>query len=156
MLRIRVNGEWQEFADLDPAMPLLWLLRDHLNLTGTKYACGSGLCGSCTVHLDGGPVRACITRADQADGKAVTTIEGLSGKEADCLRAAWHQHQVPQCGFCQAGQLMAAEHYLRTKTTAELGEERRQQAMAGHLCRCGTYNRIQQAMESANKELTDE
>ncbi len=151
MLRIRVNGEWQEFADLDPAMPLLWLLRDRLNLTGTRYSCGEGLCGSCTIHLDGQPVRACVTTAEMAADKTVTTIEGLAGKQADALRGAWHKHQVPQCGFCQAGQLMSAEHLLRTNPDATAAEQ--QTAMAGNLCRCGTYNRIEAAIRDAREEV---
>jgi isoquinoline 1-oxidoreductase subunit alpha len=153
MVKIRVNGEWKELPDVDPAMPLLWLIRDELELTGTKYSCGQGQCGSCTVQLDGKPVRACLVPVEQADGLSLTTIEGLVGEEADALRAAWHEHQVPQCGFCQAGQLMSAEHLLRTKTSKEVGENALLNAMSGNLCRCGTYNRINQAIRSADKEL---
>jgi isoquinoline 1-oxidoreductase subunit alpha len=152
MLRIRVNGEWQEFADLDPSTPLLWLLRDHLQLTGTRYSCGEGLCGTCTIHVDGQPVRSCNTPASYADGKSVTTIEGLSGKTADTLRKAWHKFQVPQCGFCQAGQLMSAEHLLRT-TDKILSSEDMDSAMAGNICRCGTYTRIRDAIATASVEL---
>ncbi len=153
MVKIRVNGEWKELPDVDPAMPLLWLIRDELELTGTKYSCGQGQCGTCTVHLDGKPVRACLVTAEQADGHSLTTIEGLESHQAVALRAAWNEHQVPQCGFCQAGQLMSAEHLLRTKTSKGVGENALQNAMSGNLCRCGTYNRINQAIRSANEEL---
>lgn len=156
MFKIRVNGEDKELADVDPDMPLLWLIRDVLELTGTKYSCGTGLCGTCTVQLDGSPIRACLTPAKDAEGMSLTTIEGLSGKHADALRDAWEKYQVPQCGFCQAGQLISAEHLLRSNSNAEVSSEQLENAMAGNLCRCGTYNRINQAIHSANQELKND
>lgn len=154
MVRLQVNGEWRELPELDPATPLLWVLRDHLQLTGTRYGCGKGLCGSCTIHIDGNPVRACLTPALAADEKVVTTIEGLEGEIADALRDAWRAGAVPQCGFCQAGQLMSAEHQLRTAPHAEA--ETHDAAMNGNICRCGTYTRIREAMAQAKADLNGE
>lgn len=138
-----VNG--RNFSlDADPNMPILWALRDILGLTGTKFGCGAGLCGACTVHLDGEPVRGCLTSIKQAIGKEITTIEGL---EADKLKAAWVEHNVPQCGYCQAGQLMSAAALL--KTTSKPTEEQIDAAMTGNICRCGTYPRIKAAIFTA-------
>jgi isoquinoline 1-oxidoreductase subunit alpha len=134
-------------VDADPEMPLLWVLRDLLNLTGTKYGCGQGHCGACTVHVDGRPVRSCLTPIAQVEGKAVTTIEGLSADRSHPVQRAWIAEEVPQCGYCQSGQIMSAcallaEH--RQPSDAQID-----QAMAGNLCRCGTYQRIRQAVHRA-------
>jgi isoquinoline 1-oxidoreductase alpha subunit len=153
MLVLRVNGESRE-VDVDPSTPLLWVLRDLLDLTGTRYGCGKGLCGTCTVHLDGAPARACILPASAVAGREVTTIEGLGGPVAAALRMSWHEHQVPQCGFCQAGQVMSAEHHLRTRPDATPMQQ--DGAMAGNLCRCGTYTRIHAAIDDARQALAEE
>ncbi|MFS1439259.1 (2Fe-2S)-binding protein [Shewanella sp. 10N.286.48.A6] len=140
---LQVNGK--NFSlDADPNMPILWALRDILGLTGTKFGCGAGLCGACTIHLDGKPVRGCLTSIKQAAGKQITTIEGL---EADKLKAAWVEHNVPQCGYCQAGQLMSAAALLTT--TANPTEAQIDKAMTGNICRCGTYPRIKAAIFTA-------
>jgi isoquinoline 1-oxidoreductase alpha subunit len=143
-IRVRVNGVEQEL-DVDPEMPLLWALRDVLGLTGTKYGCGQALCGACTIHLDGQVVRACVTPVRRAAGRAITTIEGLSPDGNHPLQKAWVDLGVPQCGFCQAGQLMSAAALLAKKprpTDAEID-----QSLAGNLCRCGTYTRIRAAVK---------
>lgn len=145
-MKIKVNGV-DKTLDVDPEMPLLWALRDVLGLTGTKYGCGEALCGACTVHLDGQAVRACVTPVRRADGKAVTTIEGLSPDGSHPLQKAWLELRVPQCGFCQAGQIMSAASLLaaRPKPT----DEEIDQSMAGNICRCGTYTRIRAAIKKA-------
>jgi isoquinoline 1-oxidoreductase subunit alpha len=145
-IRVRINGVDKEL-DVDPEMPLLWALRDVLGLTGTKYGCGQALCGACTVHLDGQVVRACVTPVRRAAGKSVTTIEGLSPDGSHPLQKAWVEHAVPQCGFCQAGQIMTAAALLAKKpkpTDAEID-----QSLGGNLCRCGTYTRIRAAVKKA-------
>jgi isoquinoline 1-oxidoreductase subunit alpha len=127
--------------------PLLWVLRDALGLTGTKFGCGAGLCGACTVHLDGKPVRSCLTPVSAVEGRAVTTIEGLAGDGVHPLQQAWIDEQVPQCGYCQSGQIMAAAALLQEKpqpSEAEIVE-----LMSGNLCRCGTYLRIRRAIQRA-------
>ncbi len=143
MISLTVNGKQHEL-DADPEMPLLWVLRDRLGLTGTKYGCGQALCGACTVHLEGAAVRACVTPIRVAAGKAVTTIEGLSPDGSHPLQKAWVEQAVPQCGFCQAGQLMTAAALLENKKNPTDPEI--EQALAGNLCRCGTYNRIRAAI----------
>lgn len=143
MISLTVNGKPHEL-DADPEMPLLWVLRDRLGLTGTKYGCGQALCGACTVHLDGAAVRACVTPLRVAAGKSVTTIEGLSPDGTHPLQKAWVEQAVPQCGFCQAGQLMTAAALLERKKSPTDPEI--EQALAGNLCRCGTYNRIRAAI----------
>ena len=150
-VRLRINGEERE-VDADPEMPLLWALRDVLGLTGTKYGCGQALCGSCTVHLDGQVVRACVTPLGRAAGKAVTTIEGLSRDGSHPLQRAWVELGVPQCGFCQAGQLMTAAALLAKNPRPT--DEDIDRSMAGNLCRCGTYNRIRAAIKRAAGEGT--
>ena len=148
-IRLRVNGTDHEL-DVDPEMPLLWALRDVLGLTGTKYGCGEALCGACTVHLDGDVVRSCVTPVRRAAGKDVTTIEGLSPDGSHPLQKAWVDLGVPQCGFCQAGQIMSAAALLAKKpkpTDAEID-----QSLAGNLCRCGTYLRIRAAVKKAAGE----
>jgi isoquinoline 1-oxidoreductase alpha subunit len=150
MIRIKVNGTAQTLADdIDPATPLLWVLRDHLHLVGSKYGCGAGFCGACTVHLNGAPIRSCSIRAADVADMDITTIEGLAGKHGQLhpLQQAWIEHDVPQCGYCQAGQLMAAAALLRDKpspTDADIDS-----AMSGIFCRCGTYRRIRAAIHSA-------
>lgn len=144
-ITIVVNGERRE-VDVPADMPLLWVLRDVLDLTGTKYGCGVGLCGSCTVHVDGAAVRSCTMPASAVDGRSVTTIEGVNGPVADAVKAAWVQASVPQCGYCQAGQIMTAVALLRETPAPE--DEGIVSAMSGNLCRCGTYARILEAMRA--------
>jgi len=146
MLTLVVNGK-RSSVDVDPATPLLWVLRENLHLTGTKYGCGMAQCGACTVHLDGEAVRSCVTPVSRAVGKKVTTIEGLSSDLSHPLQRAWIEEDVPQCGYCQSGQLMAAAVLLREKpnpTDTEINE-----GMAGNICRCGTYPRIRRAIHRA-------
>ena len=145
-IRLQVNGV-DHTLDVDPEMPLLWALRDVLGLTGTKYGCGQALCGACSIHIDGEVVRACVTPVRRAEGKAVTTIEGLSRDGSHPLQKAWVDLAVPQCGFCQAGQIMTAAALLAKKpkpTDREIDE-----SMGGNLCRCGTYIRIRSAIKKA-------
>jgi aerobic-type carbon monoxide dehydrogenase small subunit (CoxS/CutS family) len=141
-----INGEMHH-VDVSPEMPLLWVLRDSLGLTGTKYGCGQGLCGSCTVHLDGAAVRSCITPVSAAASKIITTIEGLSSAGGYRLQRAWLAEKVPQCGYCQPGQLMAAAALLSSNPIPDDAEI--DVAMAGILCRCGTYQRIRSAIHRA-------
>ncbi|MDP1908512.1 MAG: (2Fe-2S)-binding protein [Hyphomicrobium sp.] len=146
MADITVNGEKRTFSG-DPSMPLLWFLRDEVGLTGTKFGCGVGVCGACTIHLDGEAVRSCLTTIDMADGKTVTTIEGLSPDGEHAVQKAWRELSVPQCGYCQAGQIMQAAALLtknRAPSDAEIVEE-----MSGNLCRCGCYQRIHAAVRLA-------
>ena len=146
MPTLTVNGE-DRTVDADADMPLLWVLRDLLALTGTKFGCGIGECGACTVHLDGAPVRACQTPLSAAAGKRVTTIEGLAQQAEHPLLRAWVEEQVSQCGYCQSGQIMSAAALLKNKprpTDADIDE-----AMSGNLCRCGTYNRVRRAVHAA-------
>ena len=142
--------------DIDVAedMPLLWFLRDRLNFTGTKYGCGSGLCGACTVHLDGQPVRSCLLPVGSLAGKSITTIEGLSEKGDHPVQLAWVEHDVPQCGYCQAGQMMTAAGLLASNPTPSDTEI--DAAMQGNICRCGTYQRIRKAIKSAADGSTGE
>jgi isoquinoline 1-oxidoreductase alpha subunit len=147
MITLLVNGE-RRTVDADPAMPLLWVLRDLLRLKGTKYSCGAGLCGSCTVHVDGEPVRSCITTVESVAGRAVTTIEGLSeGGEFHPVQAAWVETNTPQCGYCQPGQIMSAVALL--ERSPKPTDEEIDEAMSGNLCRCGTYLRIREAIHRA-------
>lgn len=145
-----VNGK-EHTVDVAEGTPLLWVLRDHLGLTGTKYGCGVAQCGACTVHVDGATRRACSTPVEAVDGKSVTTIEGVEGPEADALRQAWTDIDVPQCGYCQAGQLMSAAVLLRDKP--EPTDEDIDRGMSGNICRCGTYMRIRRAIKQAAEEL---
>ena len=151
-LRLTVNGT-EHTLDVHPEMPLLWVLRDVLNLTGTKYGCGMGQCGACTVHLDGLATRSCSTSVAAAVGKQVITIEGLSPESDHPLQRAWLAEHVPQCGYCQAGQLMQAAAFLSTNRDPSAADI--DAAMAGNLCRCGTYQRIRQAIQRAAKEGTN-
>jgi isoquinoline 1-oxidoreductase alpha subunit len=139
-------------VDASPDTPLLWVLRDHLEMTGTKYGCGAALCGACTVHVDGTPTRSCVTPLSAVAGKKVTTIEGVAGdKVARAVQAAWDRNQVPQCGYCQSGQVMAATALL--KKTAKPSDADITEAMKGNLCRCGTYGRIRAAIKDASASL---
>ena len=146
MSRISINGVEREI-DADPQMPLLWAIRDILGMTGTKFGCGIGACGACTVHLDGAAVRSCMTTLADADGHTVVTIEGLSPDGNHPVQRAWEAHSVPQCGFCQPGQIMQAAALL--KQTPRPTDQQIVDAMAGNICRCGTYLRIRQAIKSA-------
>lgn len=146
MLIVTVNGKEHEF-DGDPDMPLLWFVRDELGLTGTKYGCGAGLCKACTMHIDGVAVAGCMTPVSEAEGKTVTTIEGLSDDGNHPVQVAWRELNVPQCGFCQAGQIMQAAALLANNPTpkdSEIVEE-----MSGNICRCGCYQRIHAAVRLA-------
>jgi isoquinoline 1-oxidoreductase subunit alpha len=146
MMRLSVNGRQHTFAG-DPDMPLLWYLRDELGLTGTKFGCGIAECGSCTVHVDGEAARACITPMSGVANRKVTTIEGLSHDGSHPVQRAWHAMNVPQCGYCQAGQIMQASALLaanKNPTEAQINE-----AMSGNICRCGCYQRIAAAIKSA-------
>ncbi len=145
---LRVNGTAHEL-DVEPETPLLWVLRDDIGLTGTKFGCGISECGACTVHLDGQPVRACTTPAASAVGRDITTIEGLSEDNSHPLQRAWIEHSVPQCGYCQSGQLMSAAALL--SRTAKPSDSEIDSAMAGNLCRCGTYIRIRKAIHRAGE-----
>jgi isoquinoline 1-oxidoreductase alpha subunit len=145
---LSVNGTTHE-VDAEPETPLLWVLRDNIGLTGTKFGCGIAQCGVCTVHLDGQPVRACTTTAASAVGREITTIEGLSADNSHPVQRAWVEHSVPQCGYCQSGQIMSAVALL--SRTADPTDSEIDTAMAGNLCRCGTYLRIRKAIHSAAK-----
>ena len=150
MIELKVNGSDQSL-DIDPEMPLLWALREHLRLTGTKYGCGIAQCGSCTVYLDGEPVRSCITPVSAALGKRITTIEGLDSVAGKAVQAAWRDLEVVQCGYCQSGQIMSATALLERKrrpSDADIDA-----AMQGNLCRCATYVRIRAAIKAASKRL---
>jgi len=146
MVSLRVNGTSRSF-DGDDDTPLLWYLRDELRLTGTRFGCGAGLCGACTVHVDGRAVRACQTPMRTAQGKSVTTIEGLSADGSHPVQQAWAEHNVPQCGYCQSGQIMQAADLLAR--TPEPSDPEIDRAMAGNICRCGTYQRIRAAIKTA-------
>ena len=150
---ITINGQTHEI-DVDPDMPLLWFLRDRLEFTGTKFGCGSGLCGACTVHVDGQATRSCITTLGMLSGKSITTIEGLSEHGDHPLQKAWLNNNVPQCGYCQAGQIMNAASLLATNGAPSADEI--DTAMQGNICRCGTYQRIKKAIGEAAVELARE
>ena len=143
-----VNGERQT-VDVDPAKPLLWVLREQLALTGTKFGCGIAQCGACTVHIDGVAMRSCVTPVSDVDGRRVTTIEGLSSESGELspLQQAWIDHQVPQCGYCQSGQLMSATALLADNPNPSDADI--DAAMSGNICRCGMYGRIREAIKAA-------
>jgi isoquinoline 1-oxidoreductase alpha subunit len=150
MISLMVNGERRK-VDAAPDVPLLWVLRDGLGLAGTKYGCGAGQCGACTVLLDGKPVRACQIAASEVSGRAVVTIEGLDGPVVRALRAAWAELDVPQCGYCQSGQMVSAAALLgRSRNPADADIDA---AMDGNICRCGTYQRIRAAIHAAARSL---
>lgn len=148
-MQLTVNDHPRKISPADPQMPLLWVLREQLALTGTKYGCGAGICGACTVHVDGAPVRSCVTPASALAGRRVTTIEGLAAaapKHGAALQKAWIDHQVPQCGYCQSGMLMAAAGLLAN--TPKPTDEQIDAAIT-NLCRCGTYPRVKAAIKQA-------
>lgn len=149
-MRLTVNGVTHQ-VEIAADTPLLWVLRDHLGLTGTKYGCGAAQCGACLVQLDGKPAMACVTPVSAAEGRAVTTIEGISGRVAQAVTAAWIELDVPQCGYCQSGQVMAAMTLLSANprpTDAQIDD-----ALSGHLCRCATYQRIRAGIHAAARKL---
>lgn len=146
MITLSINGQSHD-VDVTEDTPLLWVLRDTLGLTGTKYGCGMALCGACTVHIDGAPTRSCVTPVGSVAGKAVTTIEGLSSDRSHPLQRAWIELDVPQCGYCQSGQIMSAAALLKNKPVPSDADI--DTAMAGNLCRCGTYVRICKAIHRA-------
>lgn len=153
MIRLRINRKNYEL-DLAPEYPLLWALRDHLALTATKYSCGKGLCGACTVHVEGKALRACITPISAVEGKAITTLEGLARGEAlHPVQQAWLDHDVPQCGYCQSGQIMQAAALLAENPHPS--ETEVIEAMKGNLCRCGTYQRIRMAIHHAAQQMAE-
>ncbi len=151
MITLNVNGKRMQ-VDADPDTPLLWVLRDHLDMTGTKYGCGMALCGACTVHLNGEPARSCSTTVGAAAKRQITTIEGIGAtKEGKAVQEAWIANDVPQCGYCQSGQIMSAAALLakvKRPTDAEV-----EAAMSGNVCRCGTYNRIRAAIRAAARNV---
>lgn len=149
-ITLNINGEGREITAAE-GTPLLWVLRDHLGMTGTKFGCGVAQCGACTVHVDGAPVRACITPHDSLEGTEIMTIEGREGAAADAVRAAWEAADVPQCGYCQSGQIMSAIALLETNqdpSDADIDD-----AMSGNLCRCATYMSIRRAIKDAAGRL---
>lgn len=146
MINLTVNGQLHQ-VDADPNMPLLWVIRDILGLTGTKYGCGAAQCGACTVHLNGAAVRSCVTKINRAAGQDIVTIEGLSKNNDHPLQLAWNEMNVPQCGYCQSGQLMSAAVLLRENPNPT--DEDIDDAMSGNICRCGTYLRVRAAIHKA-------
>ncbi|MAA98617.1 MAG: isoquinoline 1-oxidoreductase [Stappia sp.] len=146
MVNLTINGE-DRSLDVDPETPLLWVLRDELQMTGTKYGCGIAACGACTVHMDGFPIRSCQTLVGDVEGMSITTIEGVSGKAAKAVQAAWQALDVPQCGYCQSGQILAATSLLAE--TPKPSDEDIDAAMSGNVCRCATYPRIRAAIHQA-------
>ena len=153
-MKLTVNGSTHEIPEQWQHQPLLSVLRDYLNFMGTKYGCGKGLCGACTVHVDGMATRSCITPVASLAGKSITTIEGLSEQGDHPLQKAWLNNKVPQCGYCQAGQIMNAASFLATNAAPT--EEEIDIAMQGNICRCGTYQRIKKAINEAAEELSKE
>ena len=150
MAEFTVNGE-THVVDDDSTIPLMWYLRDTLGMTGTKFGCGVAQCGACTVHVDGIAIRACVTPASTLDGRTVTTIEGLSEQGDHPVQAAWKEHNVPQCGYCQSGQMMQAAALL--STNANPTDDDIDNAMQGNICRCGTYPRIRAAIKTAARSM---
>ncbi len=146
IFKLKINGK-QYQVDVDPSTPVLWVLRDHLKMMGTKYGCGVAQCGACTIHLDGEAVRSCITFVDSVGDQEITTIEGLSENGDHPVQEAWLEHDVAQCGYCQPGQIMSAAALLNSNPHP--GDEEIETAMSGNICRCGTYTRIKQAIKTA-------
>jgi len=149
-ISFNLNGKTVS-VDVEPDTPLLWVIRDTIGLTGTKFGCGAALCGACTVHLDGAPIRSCQTPVSDISGKHVATVESLSSDNTHALQKAWIAHDVPQCGYCQSGQLMSAAALLtanKNPSDADIDH-----AMSGNICRCGTYNRIRAAIKTAAAEM---
>ena len=150
MVAFTLNGQARKL-DVDPEMPLLWALRDVIGLTGTKFGCGQAQCGACTVHVNGAPVRSCQTAISDIEGAKIVTIEGLNGKVGDTVRAVWASLDVPQCGYCQSGQIMSAVALLTD--TPKPSDDDINSAMSGNLCRCATYHRIRAAIHEAANRL---
>lgn len=150
MTTLNINGE-NKTVDAEPDTPLLWVLRNDLAMTGTKFGCGMALCGACTVHVEGTPTRSCVTPISALEGKKITTIEGAKDKTVDAVKKAWVELDVAQCGYCQPGQVMAATALLRA--TPKPTDDDIDQAMSGNICRCGTYPRIRAAIHAASKAL---
>lgn len=150
MIALSINGKTFQ-VDVAPDTPILWVLRDQLGLTGTKYGCGIAQCGACTVHLNGHPIRACVTPTSAAAGKEITTIEGIASKVGNAVQSAWEKLEVVQCGYCQSGQIMSAVALLSGNT--QPSDQDIDTAMAGNLCRCATYQRIRAAIHEAAKHL---
>lgn len=148
---LKINGK-SHSVEAEPDTPLLWVLRDHLDMVGTKYGCGIGQCGACTVHLDGTATRSCLLQVAQLEGRSVTTIEGLSEDGKHPVQEAWKEVDVPQCGYCQAGQIMTASSFLKNNPNPT--EEEIKSAMHGNICRCAAYNRIHKAVALAAEKLT--
>lgn len=148
--QLNINGK-SHSVDVSEDTPLLWVLRDHLDLVGTKFGCGIAQCGACTVHLDGNAIRSCSTTLAQVEGKAITTIEGLSEDGSHPLQEAWKEVDVPQCGYCQAGQIMTAAAFLKNNATPSKDDIKN--AMHGNICRCASYNRIYRAVEMAAEKM---
>ncbi|MCB0629739.1 MAG: (2Fe-2S)-binding protein [Lewinella sp.] len=146
MYNLKINGKNQE-VDVDPSTPILWVLRDHLNLTGTKYGCGIAQCGACTIHLNGVAMRSCMLPVSQVGNQAITTIEGLAENADHPVQQAWLEHDVAQCGYCQAGQIMSAAALLKNNSNPSDADI--EAAMNGNICRCGTYTRIKAAIKTA-------
>jgi len=149
IFNLNVNGKKQQ-VDIDPTTPMLWVLRDHLNLVGTKYGCGIAMCGACTIHVNGVATRSCNLPVSSVGDKEITTIEGLSENNEHPVQKAWLEHDVPQCGYCQAGQIMSAAALL--KSNPKPNDEEIETAMNGNICRCGTYTRIKQAIKTASNQ----
>ena len=150
MITLSINGKKHQ-VDVEPDTPVLWVLRDHLGFTGTKFGCGMALCGACTVHLNGKPIRACVTPISSVAGQKITTIEGINTKVGRTVQATWEKLEVPQCGYCQSGQIMSAVALLsgnKKPSDADIDS-----AMSGNICRCGTYPRIRAAIKEAAKKL---
>jgi isoquinoline 1-oxidoreductase subunit alpha len=145
---LKINGEMQQ-VDVDPSTPILWVLRDHLNMPGTKFGCGMAQCGACTIHLDGNATRSCVLPVSAIGKSAITTIEGLSANGTHPVQKAWLEHDVAQCGYCQSGQIMSASALL--KSNPKPTDEDIDNAMSGNICRCGTYLRIKEAIKTAAK-----
>ncbi|AEL28169.1 MULTISPECIES: (2Fe-2S)-binding protein [Cyclobacterium] len=146
--KLKINGKLHQ-VDVDPNTPMLWVLRDHLDLVGTKFGCGIAQCGACTIHMDGNAVRACQLPVSSVEEAEITTIEGLSEKGDHPVQKAWMEHDVPQCGYCQAGQIMSASALLKKNPSPN--DEEINQAMNGNICRCGTYTRIRAAIKTASQ-----
>lgn len=150
MLKVKLNGKMKD-VDVDPQMPLLWVIREEAGLIGTKFGCGTGICGACTVYVDGEPIRSCVMPVSRAVGKSITTIEGASGPVVTALQEAWVAENTPQCGYCQTGQIMSAAALL--KSNPQPSDSDIDAAMSGNICRCGTYQRIKRAIHSAADKL---
>jgi isoquinoline 1-oxidoreductase alpha subunit len=146
--KLKINGKFHQ-VDVDPNTPMLWVLRDHLDLVGTKFGCGIAQCGACTIHMDGNAVRTCQLPVSSVEEAEITTIEGLSEKGDHPVQKAWMEHDVPQCGYCQAGQIMSASALLKKNPSPN--DEEINQAMNGNICRCGTYTRIRAAIKTASQ-----